>query len=158
MMKGNATAVGAKPGITRSVLNRIKINERPEIFLLDTPGILTPNIANAETGMRLALCECLQDHLIGEDFIADYLLYWLNKHKNFSYVPKCYLTEPTDSILQVLTSIAVAEHKVICKRDFTGATNTYAVKPDLISAAKMFLKLFRDGKLGKILLDEKYVS
>ena len=55
MMKGNATAVGANPGITRTVLNRIKINERPEIFLLVTPGILTPNIANAETGMRLAL-------------------------------------------------------------------------------------------------------
>jgi hypothetical protein len=53
---GKATAVGAVPGVTRSVQNRIKVSDNPLIYLLDTPGILTPNVPDVETGLRLALC------------------------------------------------------------------------------------------------------
>jgi len=52
----NAAPVGAVPGITRSVMNRIKVKEDPPIFLFDTPGILSPDVRNVERGLRLALC------------------------------------------------------------------------------------------------------
>ena len=81
--KKGASAVGAVAGITKSVLNRIKICEDPYIYMLDTPGILMPNIRNMEVGMKLALCSCFKDHLVGEDNIADYLLYHMNKIENF---------------------------------------------------------------------------
>ncbi|KOB67268.1 Mitochondrial GTPase 1 [Operophtera brumata] len=42
----------------------------------------------------LALCASLQDHLVGEEAIADYLLYWLNSHGKFQYVEYMGLDEP----------------------------------------------------------------
>lgn len=32
------------------------MSDNPLVYLLDTPGILTPNISDTETGLRLALC------------------------------------------------------------------------------------------------------
>ena len=32
------------------------MSDNPLIYLLDTPGILTPNVPDIETGLRLALC------------------------------------------------------------------------------------------------------
>lgn len=84
--KPAATQEGPTAGITRSVLTRIKICEDPLIYLLDTPGVLLPNIQNIDMGMKLAMCSCFQDHLVGEEVIADYLLYYLNKNKNFTYL------------------------------------------------------------------------
>ena len=51
------------------------MHEDPKIYLLDTPGVLTPNIGNLEMGLKLALVATIKDHLVGEDMIADYLLY-----------------------------------------------------------------------------------
>ncbi|XP_073408181.1 mitochondrial ribosome-associated GTPase 1 isoform X5 [Dendrobates tinctorius] len=80
LRKGKASKVGGEPGITRSVLYKIQVSENPLIYLLDTPGILSPQVESVETGMKLALCGTILDHLVGEDIIADYLLYTLNEH------------------------------------------------------------------------------
>ncbi|KAF7265547.1 hypothetical protein GWI33_021002 [Rhynchophorus ferrugineus] len=64
LKKGKASQVGASPGITRSVLNKIKMSENPLFYMLDTPGILTPKIADIETGLKLALCGTITDHLV----------------------------------------------------------------------------------------------
>ncbi|XP_044152180.1 mitochondrial ribosome-associated GTPase 1 isoform X3 [Bufo gargarizans] len=85
--KGKASKVGGEPGITRSVLSRIQVSENPLIYLLDTPGVLSPRIESVEIGMKLAICGTILDHLVGEDIIADYLLYMLNQHQQHR-VPK----------------------------------------------------------------------
>ncbi|XP_076308609.1 LOW QUALITY PROTEIN: mitochondrial GTPase 1-like [Tachypleus tridentatus] len=100
LKKGKASRVGALAGITRSVLERIKISEDPPIYLLDTPGILAPNIKNVEVGLRLALCATVRDHLIGEDLIADYLLYWLNKHQNFFWRVPLFISNPEQKLIK----------------------------------------------------------
>ncbi|XP_010855396.1 PREDICTED: mitochondrial ribosome-associated GTPase 1, partial [Bison bison bison] len=56
LRKGKATRVGGEPGITRAVMSRIQVCERPLMFLLDTPGVLAPRIPSVETGLKLALC------------------------------------------------------------------------------------------------------
>lgn len=53
---GKATAVGNMPGVTRSVLTRIRMSNDPLIYLIDTPGIMMPNISNMHAGLKLALC------------------------------------------------------------------------------------------------------
>jgi ribosome biogenesis GTPase A len=54
---GKATITGALPGVTRSVLERIKINANPPVYLFDTPGVLEPKIDKSlEVTMRCALC------------------------------------------------------------------------------------------------------
>ncbi|CRK88450.1 CLUMA_CG002206, isoform A [Clunio marinus] len=150
--KKGASAVGAVAGITRSVLTQIKICEDPLIKILDTPGVLMPNIKNVEMGMKLALCSCFQDHLVGEDVIADYLLYWLNKHKRFHYVDIMGLDQPTDDITHVL--FAGAQKLGATLRMHSIASGTMEVRPNLRSAAKYFVNSFRKGQLGKLCLDE----
>ena len=55
-LSGKPLKVGARPGVTRAVHQKIRVSDDPKIFLLDTPGIMMPNIRNIETGMKLALC------------------------------------------------------------------------------------------------------
>lgn len=151
LSKGNASSVGAAPGITRSVLTKIKMSEKPLFYLLDTPGILTPSIDNVEVGLKMALCNTILDHLVGENVMADYLLYWLNKQKKFYYVKKYKLKEASDDVLSLLTRIAINERKMLKLRDSGG---DYVLRPDLDNAAKVFVRDFRNGDLGKIMLDE----
>lgn len=154
LKKSSASAVGAVPGITRGVLNRIKMCQEPLVYLYDTPGILAPKISNVEAGLKLAVCATLQDHQVGEISIADYLLYWLNKHHKFKYV-KCFeLDRASDDVLPVLLHIAKKSNKTV-KVNLQGQ---YVIQPDLTSAAKTFIKAFRTGDLGKIMLDRDLVQ
>lgn len=50
LRKSKATQVGGLPGITQSVLEKIKVCEDPKVYLLDTPGVLAPKIRDVETG------------------------------------------------------------------------------------------------------------
>ena len=43
-VKNNALRVGNKPGVTRALENKVKVSEEPLVYLLDTPGIMMPNI------------------------------------------------------------------------------------------------------------------
>lgn len=148
--KAKATNVGAVPGITRSVLTHIKISENPIVYLIDTPGILTPNIKDIHAGLKLALVGCMQDHLVGSQILADYLLFWLNKQCRFEYVNKLGLLEPNDNVQHVLTFIAAKLKKTIRIKSYDGRLE---VKPDLKSSADYFLNLFRKGELGSYCLD-----
>jgi mitochondrial GTPase 1 len=151
LKKKGASAVGAIPGITRSVLNRIKICEDPLMYLLDTPGILAPNIKDTETGLKLALCACLQDHQVGEDIIADFLLYTLNKLSNFKYVELMGVAGPTDRIDEVLIAGALKLEKTIKLKNHLG---DIVVRPNTLIAAQHMIKHFRIGWFGKMSLDE----
>ena len=151
--KKAASQVGAVAGITRSVLTRIKICEDPLIYILDTPGVLTPKIQNVDMGMKLALCSCFQDHLVGEDLIADYLLFWMNKNKNYLYLEALGLHEPTDDIMHALMSGASKIGAIVRMKSFE--TNCIEKKLNLNAAAKYFVAAFRKGEFGKICLDEK---
>lgn len=149
--KGHATPVGASPGITKSVLTKIKISEEPLFYMLDTPGILAPNVQNIEAGLKLSLCATLQDHLVGETVIADYLLFHLNKYEHFKYVKYFQLDKPHDDILVVLAEIC-KRYKMMIK--MKNSLNQYIFRPDFHLAAKIMLKAFRTGELGHIVLDE----
>ncbi|NXN08063.1 MTG1 GTPase, partial [Indicator maculatus] len=107
LRKGKATAVGGEPGITKAVLTRIQVCEKPLMYLVDTPGVLPPKLGDIEAGMKLALCGAIRDHLVGEDIMADYLLYTLNKHQQFGYVQRYGLAAACDDIQQVLKQVAL---------------------------------------------------
>jgi len=55
-IKGKATVVGPTPGVTRSVMTKIRVSNDPLIYLIDTPGIMMPNIKNNLVGVKLAAC------------------------------------------------------------------------------------------------------
>ncbi|XP_050932382.1 mitochondrial ribosome-associated GTPase 1 [Lates calcarifer] len=153
LKKGRASQVGGEPGITKAVLTKIQVCERPIIYLLDTPGVLPPKIESVETGMKLALCGTILDHLVGEDIIADYLLYSLNRLGKFRYVEKYNLQEPSDDIQHVLKCIAVKLGKTQRVKAITGVGNITITVPNYTAAAYDFIRAFRKGELGLVMLD-----
>ncbi|XP_033324417.2 mitochondrial GTPase 1 isoform X1 [Megalopta genalis] len=155
LFKSKAVKVGGVAGVTRSVSTRVKILTNPDIYILDTPGILTPKINDIHCGLKLALVGCMQDHLVGPDILADYLLFWINKNKRFEYINKLGLPNPCDDIMYVLTFIAAKQRKTIKVKNYDGSS---IVKPDLRYAAEYFLSLFRKGDLGKYCLDEDLLT
>lgn len=150
---GRASKVGGEPGITKAVLTRIQVCERPALFLVDTPGVLPPKIESVETGMKLALCGTILDHLVGEDIMADYLLYSLNRLEKFSYVDQYDLGEPSDDIQHVLKRIAVKLGKTQRVKAITGVGNITITMPNYTAAAYHFIRAFRRGELGRVTLD-----
>ncbi|XP_053613464.1 mitochondrial GTPase 1 [Plodia interpunctella] len=146
----HALPVGAVAGVTRSLMTKIRINNDPIIFMYDTPGILEPSVTDVEMGLKLALCASLQDHLVGEEAIADYLLFWLNKHGKFKYVDYMGLEEPCDDINKVLLAGAIKFNRVRRTRNYD---NSMRDVPDLLEVARTMIKAFRTGELGKAMLD-----
>ena len=55
-IKGKALKTGNMPGVTRALQTKIRVSDDPLVYLLDTPGIMMPNISNLEAGMKLASC------------------------------------------------------------------------------------------------------
>uniref|UniRef100_A0A1A9W1A2 Mitochondrial GTPase 1 n=1 Tax=Glossina brevipalpis TaxID=37001 RepID=A0A1A9W1A2_9MUSC len=152
LRKKSAAQVGGIAGITRSVMEKIKISENPLMYMIDTPGILEPKIKNDEMGMKLAAVGCLPDHLVGEDLIADYLLYWLNKNSRFEYVNLVGLEKPTDNISELLITYA---EKLSVRRKLRQNDGQLLIMPDILHSSREFIKLFRQKKLGRINLDSQ---
>ncbi|NWX59407.1 MTG1 GTPase, partial [Promerops cafer] len=153
LKKGNATAVGGEPGITKAVLSRIQVCEKPLMYLVDTPGVLPPRLGDVETGMKLALCGAIRDHLVGEDVMADYLLYTLNKQQQFQYVQRYRLGQPCDRIEPLLQHVALARGRTQKVKVLTGTGNVNMMMLNYPAAAYEFLRDFRAGRLGRVTLD-----
>nr|KAF6425184.1 hypothetical protein HJG59_009233 [Molossus molossus] len=133
--------------------HRGEVCERPLMFLLDTPGVLAPRIESVETGLKLALCGTVLDHLVGEETLADYLLYTLNRHQLFGYVQHYGLGEACDDVASVLKRVAVRLGKTQKVKVLTGTGNVNVIQPNYPAAARDFLRTFRSGLLGPVMLD-----
>ncbi|CDW52335.1 mitochondrial GTPase 1 [Trichuris trichiura] len=150
----NACRVGRKPGITRSVTSRVRISDRPLIYMFDTPGVLTPEIyvnrrVHPESVLKLGLCECLPDERVGVELLADYLLYFCNRQDRSAYVSQLQLDDTCDDIDRVLRHLAEKEE---LKKRIVLYGNTETLL-DTECAAKKFIQLFRRGHLGDQFLD-----
>ena len=127
--------IGPEPCVTRGV-SGFKVSLDPLMYLIDTPGIMLPKLENNEQAMKLALIAAIRDEVVGVDIIADYMLFSLNKLGNYNYVKKYALKGPVDTLDQL---IAILKPKY---------------NWDETSIAKIILKHFREGKLGRITLDK----
>lgn len=128
--------IGPEPCVTKGI-SGFKVSMNPIMYLVDTPGIMMPKIENNEQAMKLALIGAIKDEIVGVDVIADYMLFCYNKIGNFNYVEKLKLKGPTDTLNDLLA----------------------VLKPrynwDEMSISKNMLKMFREGKFGRITLDKQ---
>ena len=142
--KGKVASTGAQPGVTRKLGTAVKINEGREksegVYLMDTPGVFVPYMPNAESMLKLALCGSVKDTIVAPTMLADYLLYKMNL-----YDPTVYAeyTAPTNDVTCLLSTVA---HK-------TGRLQKGGV-PDEEAAALWVISRWRNGLLGRFLLDE----
>lgn len=122
---------------TTKNINGFRISENPLSYLVDTPGIMVPKILDNETGLKLALVGCIRDKITGKEPVIEYMVWALNKLKVRAYVD-----------FYGMTGIAkTAEELVFHCREKYKQFN-YETTYDMI------LKDFRDGKLGKVSLDD----
>jgi ribosome biogenesis GTPase A len=127
------TKTGNKPGVTRGT-QWVRVHER--IDLLDTPGLLWPKFDDQETGRALAATGAIRD----EVFAIEELASWLIERLRASY-PESLRRYGEPSELDLA--------KIGRKRGCLQSGNTV----DHLRAAHIFLKEFREGRLGGITLD-----
>lgn len=142
--KPKVAHTGAQPGVTRKIGTTVKIIEGIEsgegVYLLDTPGVFVPYVPNAESMLKLALCGSVKDTIIAPTTLADYLLYHLNLYKPAVYSE--YMP-PTNDVMEFLEALAYKTGRLQ-----KGGT------PDVEASALWMIQRWRNGHLGRFLLDE----
>merc|ERR1712110_708125 len=78
-------------------------------------------------------------------YLADYLLYRLNRDQMFEYVDVLELPGPTENIRELTAHVST----VLAKRK----NRTQVYWADVAAGATFFLDLWRKGQLGKLCLD-----
>ncbi|RMZ89722.1 hypothetical protein DV736_g3052, partial [Chaetothyriales sp. CBS 134916] len=141
-----AARTGDQPGVTRKVGTAVKIvcGEESEgdgnVYVVDTPGVFVPYVADAESMLKLAVCGNVKDGIVPAVTMADYLLFHVNLHAAGSYG---VWSEPTNEIGQVLEGLARRQGRL-----------KKGGQPDYEAAALQFIQKWRAGELGRFVLDE----
>ena len=136
--KRNAAGVQNKPGYTRGE-QYIKVNK--DFILLDTPGVLPMNYEDKELAINLALIGSIREEILPNDELVKYLLKYLKKHYPNALKDRFDIDDLSDPI-QV--SELVAKKRGL----LTGG------EYDLSRADFLILKEFKEGKLGRITLEQ----
>lgn len=138
------TKTGNKPGVTKGK-QWIRLNKLVE--LLDTPGILWPKFEDEQTGLQLAFIGSIKDEIINKEELALQLLSYLLEEYQKNLIERYDILIEKDNkkleSLQVLKQIA---KKRACL--LKGGELDYG------KAATLLLDEFRDGKIGKITLEQ----
>ncbi|MFH4973648.1 hypothetical protein AB6A40_000357 [Gnathostoma spinigerum] len=147
-----AVAEGARPGVTVRVQNRVRILDRPPIYVLDTPGILAPYGRQIDDAMKLSICGLILESTINPLYVADYLLYWLNKTGDEIYANQLNVSSgPTDHIQTFLLDVCRAnDFRIQCRIPGRGTEERW----DIDKAANFFIDSFRKGKFQDQCLDK----
>lgn len=150
----SAVEEGARPGVTVRMQNRVRILDRPPIYVLDTPGILYPKVNNVDESMKLALCNLILESATVPFYVADYLLFWLNRTGDFSYVDHFKLSGPSDDIRIVLSEICkTADLRTVLVKTGKGPEERW----DIDNGAKLFIEFYRKGNVRDQCLDKEFL-
>ena len=131
--------IGDRPGITKKQ-QWIKVKQQFE--LLDTPGILWPKFDNPLTGTKLAAIGTIKYELVPEQDVAAFLLQFLSEHYHIMLEKRYDLTE-TDDMWDVFVHIGKRRGALQSGGDV-----------NMDKVADIVLQDFRNGKIGKITLDQ----
>ena len=130
---------GNEPAVTKTQ-QRIAIGNN--VVLLDTPGMLWPNIENHNSGYRLAATGAIKDTALQHEHIAAFVAGYLGQHYAACLHDRFQLQQIPESAAAVLEAIGR-------KRGCLRARGLV----DLDKAAKIVLAELRSGALGRISLE-----
>ena len=130
---------GNEPAITK-MLQRIAIDNG--IILLDSPGLLWPNVENKNSGYRLATTGAIKDTAISHDQIAFFAAEYLLQHYP-DYIKTRFQLEQLPETEQQLMD-AIGKNRG-CLRS--------GGRVDMDRVSKILLAEFRAGMIGRISLE-----
>ena len=134
LTRSSKTKTGAKAGVTRQQ-QWVRIN--PQLDLLDTPGIIPMKQENQKVAQKLAFVNSVSENAYSNELAADALLEFLEE--KYPQAVKDYYK--VDEIS--LENIALSRNWII-----SGG------KPDIERTSVYVLRDFREGKIGKFILDD----
>lgn len=134
LTKSSKTKVGAKAGVTRQQ-QWVRIN--PKLELLDTPGIIPMTQDDQQAAQKLAFVNSVSENAYSNELVATELVEML-KEKYPEQLKAYYDLNDSCS----LESIALSRNWII-----SGG------QPDIERTSVYVLRDFREGKIGKFILD-----
>ena len=135
LIKKQKTKIGAKAGVTRQQ-QWVRVNDR--IDLLDTPGIIPLRQNNQDAAYKLAIVNSIGENAYDAEFVAEYFL----KNLKDSYLKKVKSHYKIEDDL-TLENIARARNWIVSDGE-----------ADITRCAVYVLTDFREGRLGRMILDE----
>lgn len=137
LTRSSKTKTGAKAGVTRQQ-QWVRIN--PQLELLDTPGIIPMKQEDQSIALKLAFVNSISENAYSNIAVANELLKILCE--KYPEIVRDYYNLQADSSID-LESISIARNWIK-----TGG------ETDLERTAIYILRDFRDGKIGKFVLDD----
>lgn len=134
LTKSSKTKIGAKAGVTRQQ-QWVRIN--PQLELLDTPGIIPMKQEDQMRAKKLAFVNAVSENAYSNEAVAKELLEMLGA-KYLETVKSFYKAEDL-----TLESIAKSRNWIVSGGE-----------PDIERTSVYILRDFREGKIGKFILDE----
>ncbi len=135
LTRSSKTKTGAKAGVTRQQ-QWVRIN--PKLELLDTPGIIPMKQDNQEAAMKLTFVNSVSENAYSNEIAANNLIEILAE-KYPEQLKNYYQLEDSDISLE---NIAIRRNWII-----SGG------KADIERTSVYVLRDFREGKIGKFILD-----
>lgn len=137
LTKTSKTKIGAKAGVTRQQ-QWVRVN--PKLDLLDTPGIIPMKQEDQKRAQKLAFVNSVSENAYETEAVAKELLKTLDS--KYGTKVRAYYGLNEDEELTV-ENIANSRNWIV-----KGAL------PDIERTSTFILRSFRDGKMGKFILDE----
>ena len=137
LTKSSKTKIGAKAGVTRQQ-QWVRIN--PKLELLDTPGIIPMKQEDQERAKKLAFVNSISENAYSNEIVAQELLDMLDEKQGKSF--RQYYKLPDDKKLDI-DNISIERNWLL-----TGGST------DRERTSVYILRDFREGKIGKFILDK----
>jgi ribosome biogenesis GTPase A len=136
-------AVAPTPGFTRAQ-RTLRVRAQPPLYLIDTPGVLMPRLADVDTGLKLAVTHALRDAAVPPAVQAEFLLFSFANTGSTRFAEALGLSKPfgEEEVGECLQELA----QRLGARVQGGALDTDAAAAHLVRA-------FRAGELGRHTLD-----
>lgn len=136
LTRSSKTKIGAKAGVTRQQ-QWVRVN--PKLELLDTPGIIPMKQEDQIRAQKLAFVNSVSENAYEKEAVARELLDILNKKYGAKVREHYNLNEEDDLTVE---NVAKSRNWIV-----KGAM------PDMVRTSTFILLDFREGKMGKFILD-----
>ncbi len=138
LTKSTKTKTGAKAGVTRQQ-QWVRIN--PNIDLLDTPGIIPMKQDDQQRAIKLAFVNSVSENAYSSEIVAKALLNIVSQNERYTNKFKEHYNIPQEKELNI-ENIAISRNWIVSGGE-----------PDIDRTSQNMLRDFRDGKIGKFILD-----
>lgn len=137
LTRSSKTKIGAKAGVTRQQ-QWVRLN--PQLELLDTPGIIPMKQEDQDRAKKLAFVNAVSENAYSSEIVAKELLSMLNS--KYPILTREFYKLDKDIDL-TLENISQQRNWIIAGGN-----------PDLARTSVYVLRDFREGKIGKFILDD----